>query len=111
MLSPACELELLGVADPLEPYEQNPVERRAIVHLAQQSNAGDMVLFGAYDEEHDVCICFDDQVGAHGAMGGRQFWPFMLTPPGLVPGDYLIEDPLDLHPIFARYSLDREKNL
>ena len=111
LLSPDGEIEILAGSDPLAPYAETPVERRAIVQLAQQPNAGDMVLFGAYDAEQDVCICFDDQVGAHGAMGGRQFWPFVLTPPGLVPADYVIDDPLDLHPIFARYSLDREKNL
>jgi hypothetical protein len=63
-----------------------------------------MVLFSAYDPQRDVCVCFDDQVGAHGAMGGRQFWPFILTPRGLIPDRYVIEDPLDLHPVFARYT-------
>ena len=62
-----------------------------------------MVLFGAYDPELDYCICFDDQVGAHGAMGGRQFWPFIMTPPGLIDESVSIEDPLDLHPLFKRY--------
>jgi hypothetical protein len=64
------------------------------------------VLFGAYDPELDVCICFYDQVGAHGAMGGRQSWPFILTRPGLVPDDYVIDDPMDLHPLFRRYTRD-----
>ncbi|MGQ0561384.1 MAG: hypothetical protein ACT443_05865, partial [Gemmatimonadota bacterium] len=64
---------------------------------------GDLILFGAYDPARDYCICFDDQVGAHGAMGGRQFWPFILTQPGLIPADHQIEDPLDLHPLFKRY--------
>ena len=68
------------------------------------SNAGDLVLFGAYDPEQELCVCFDDQVGAHGAMGGRQSWPFLMTPRGLVSDDYEINDPLDLHAIFARYS-------
>src|SRR5690606_42081121 len=71
--------------------------------LVQLPNAGDLVLFGAYDPISDVCVCFDDQVGAHGALGGRQFWPFILSEPGLIPDDYRIEDPLDLFPLFDRY--------
>ncbi|HLU25489.1 MAG TPA: alkaline phosphatase family protein [Longimicrobiales bacterium] len=90
--------------DPLRHYAESEVERRALVHLAQLPNSGDIILFGAYDAEEDRCICFDDQVGAHGALGGRQFWPFILTPPGLIPRDYRIDDPLDLHPLFSRYS-------
>ena len=93
-----------AATDPLGPYAPGPVERRALVHLAQLPNSGDLVLFGAYDPEQDVCVCFDDQVGAHGALGGRQFWPFILTPPGLVPEDHVIEDPLDLHPLLRRYT-------
>jgi len=66
-----------------------------------QSNAGDCVLFGAYDG-YDI-VSFDDQVGAHGAMGGRQFWPFLMTPPGKLAPDYEINDPLDLYPVFMKY--------
>jgi hypothetical protein len=56
----------------------------------------------------DRCICFDDQVGAHGAMGGAQGWPFVMAAPGLIPDDYPIEDPLDLHPLLKRYSEGRQ---
>jgi hypothetical protein len=104
LITPEGQVEVLSGKDPLGPYAPGPIERKAIVHLAQLENSGDLILFGAYDPEQDVCICFDDQVGAHGALGGRQFWPFLLTPPGLVPDDHVIEDPLDLHPLFRRYT-------
>lgn len=103
LVAPDGTMEILEGEDPLEDYARSPVERRAVAHIASLSNSGDMVLFGAYDAERDYCICFDDQVGAHGAMGGRQFWPFILTPPGLIDPEYEIEDPLDLHPLFKRY--------
>jgi hypothetical protein len=103
LITPAGEAEVLEGADPLAGYTNTNAERRAIVHLAQLPNSGDIILFGAYDTEEDQCICFDDQVGAHGALGGRQFWPFIMTAPGLVPKDHRIEDPLDLHPLFRRY--------
>jgi hypothetical protein len=109
LIMPDGEMEILAGDDPLRGYAESAVDRRAIAELAAMRNAGDLILFGAYDAELDVCICFDDQVGAHGAMGGRQSWPFLLTPPGLVPESYTINDPLDLHPLFRRYS--REPDL
>jgi hypothetical protein len=99
------EVEVLTGDDPLAEFAPGPAERKALLHLVKLDNAGDLVLFGAYDTEQDVQICFDDQVGAHGALGGRQFWPFLLTAPGLVPERHPIGDPLDLHPLFARYPL------
>ena len=104
LISPNGDMEVLEGEDPVRDYARSPVERRAIAHIATLPNSGDMVLFGAYDPIRDYCICFDDQVGAHGAMGGRQFWPFLLTPPGLVPDGYVVEDPLDLYPLFKRYD-------
>ncbi len=103
LISPEGEWSILEGEDPLTDYATTNIERRAIAHLARLDNSGDIVLFGAYDPERDVCICFDDQVGAHGAMGGRQFWPFIMTPRGLIASDYPINDPLDLHALFKRY--------
>ena len=108
LVTPAGEIEVLEGDDPLLNYAQSNVERRAIAHLARQPNAGDLILFGAYDPVTDRCICFDDQVGAHGAMGGAQGWPFVMAAPGLIPDDYPIEDPLDLHPLLKRYSEGRQ---
>jgi hypothetical protein len=96
--------EVLEGIDPVPVYAPGLIERRAIIHLAHLPNSGDVVLFGAYDPEKDVQICFDDQVGAHGALGGRQFWPFIMTAPGVLPDDYVLQDPLDLYPILAKYG-------
>jgi hypothetical protein len=41
---------------------------------------GDLVLFGAIDEEG--IACFDDQVGGHGSIGGEQSRPFLILPVG-----------------------------
>jgi hypothetical protein len=103
LVTPTGEIEVLSGEDPLRNYATTNVERREVTRLTHDRFAGDLVLFGAYDPESDECICFDDQVGAHGAMGGRQSWPFILTTPGLIPADHVIEDPLDLHPLFRRY--------
>jgi len=103
IITPDGDLEVLAGDDPLRDYASSRDERRAIAQLAQYNNSGDLILFGAYDTDHERCICFDDQVGAHGAMGGVQFWPFLMTPRGLVPHGHSIRDPLDLHSLFTRY--------
>lgn len=41
---------------------------------------GDLVLFGALDEEG--IACFDDQIGGHGSVGGEQSRPFLILPLG-----------------------------
>lgn len=104
LITGAGELALLEGDDPLADYAPTAVERRALLHLVRLHNAGDLVLVGTYDPERDICICFDDQVGAHGAIGGRQFWPFIMAPAHLLPDDYAIEDPLDLYPLFKKYG-------
>lgn len=106
LITPDGEMEILSGEDPLQDYATTVHERRAVAELAAMNNAGDMILFGAYDPEQDLCVCFDDQIGAHGAIGGRQAWPFIMAPPGLIPADHQINDPIDLHPLFRRYSRD-----
>lgn len=105
-VAPNGDYDIIAGEDPLAPYGTDLASRKAVAHIASLRNSGDMILFGAYDPEADTCVCFDDQVGAHGAMGGRQFWPFFLSARGTVPEDLKLDDPLDLHPIFARYPLE-----
>jgi hypothetical protein len=81
--------------NPLEPYGTEPYVLRAIEYLVQQPNAGDLVLFGAFDG-YDI-VSFDDQVGAHGSAGGDQVYPFLITPPALNLADETIEDARDIH--------------
>ncbi|MDT8440530.1 MAG: alkaline phosphatase family protein [Desulfuromonadales bacterium] len=47
---------------------------------AQGEHCGDLILFGALDEEG--IACFDDQVGGHGSVGGEQSRPFLILPLG-----------------------------
>ena len=109
VVAPGGDYDVIAGEDPLRPYGTDVASRLAVAHLAGLRNSGDMILFGAYDPETDVCVCFDDQVGAHGALGGRQFWPFFMSAEGTVPEDLQLQDPLDLHPVFRRYPLpDRD---
>lgn len=86
--------------NPLEPYGTEPVALRALESLVRQENAGDLVLFGAYDGY--TIVSFDDQVGAHGSLGGDQVWPFILTPPRIPLDGARLEDARDLYEALMR---------
>jgi hypothetical protein len=86
---------VLSGSNPLEPYGTESYQLRAIESLVNQPNAGDCVLFGAFNG-YEI-ISFDDQVGAHGSAGGDQVYPFLITPEGLVASDEVIEDARDIH--------------
>ncbi|MGH7720308.1 MAG: alkaline phosphatase family protein, partial [Gemmatimonadaceae bacterium] len=81
--------------NPLAPYGLEPYVVRAVRDLVMQPNTGDLVLFGAYDG-YDI-VSFDDQVGAHGAAGGDQTYPFLVTPPEMDVTRETIEDARDVH--------------
>ena len=89
--------------NPLEVFGTEPYVLRAIESLVRQPNAGDCVLFGAYDG-YDI-VSFDDQVGAHGSAGGDQVYPFLISPERLGLADESLEDARDIHrTILARYA-------
>ncbi|HKN67828.1 MAG TPA: alkaline phosphatase family protein [Gemmatimonadaceae bacterium] len=89
--------------NPLEPYGTEPVLARAVERLVRQSNAGDLVLFGAYDG-YEI-VSFDDQIGAHGSAGGSQLHPFLIGPRGLGLESAVLEDARDLHAaLMSKYS-------
>jgi hypothetical protein len=98
-------LEVLEGSNPMERYGTEPCVLRAVASLVRQPNAGDIVLFGAYDG-YDI-ISFDDQVGAHGSAGGDQVWPFLVTPPQVdVSGEH-IEDARDIHRVVMKRWTDQ----
>jgi hypothetical protein len=93
-------LEVLDGDNPLEPYGTGDLVIRAVEHLVLQSNAGDIVLFGAYDG-YEI-VSFDDQIGAHGAAGGNQLHPFLIGPEHLGLQHARIEDARDLHAVLMK---------
>ena len=98
------ELAVTVGANPLEEYGTESYVIRAIEELVRQPNAGDIVIFGAYDG-YDI-ISFDDQVGAHGSAGGDQMYPFLITPTELGVADATLENARDIHDVvLVRYAL------
>ncbi len=81
--------------NPLEAYGTERYVVNAVESLVLQPNAGDCVLFGAYDGNE--IISFDDQVGAHGSAGGDQVYPFIIAPTWLGVEAETLEDARDIH--------------
>jgi hypothetical protein len=100
------EARVLSGENPLERYGAEPYALRAVEHLVRQSNAGDLVLFGAYDG-YDI-VSFDDQVGAHGSTGGDQTYPFLIAPRELATEDAVLEDARDIHRVVMRRYAGKE---
>jgi len=105
----AGEIEMVSGENPLEVFGTEPYVLRAIESLVRQSNAGDCVLFGAFDG-YDI-VSFDDQVGAHGSAGGDQVYPFIISPERLGLGSETLEDARDIHrTVLARYAAANAEN-
>jgi hypothetical protein len=103
------QLDVLEGSNPMERYGIEPCILRAVASLVRQANAGDIVIFGAYDG-YDI-ISFDDQVGAHGSAGGDQVWPFLVTPPQVDVSDERIEDAKDIHRVVMTRWITQEFGL
>ncbi|MFA5517248.1 MAG: alkaline phosphatase family protein [Desulfuromonadales bacterium] len=66
--------------DFLRPYGDPSALLPDLCRFATGESCGDLILFGAYDGEQ--IVCFDDQVGGHGSVGGEQLRPFLILPAG-----------------------------
>ena len=96
-------VELVSGTNPMAPFGTERYVTRAVRDLVRQPNAGDIVIFGAYDE-YEI-VSFDDQVGAHGSAGGDQMYPFLITPPELPVAGETLEDARDIHrAVLSRYA-------
>ena len=98
------EARVVAGENPLDGYGSEPHALRAIEHLVRQANAGDVVLFGAYDG-YDI-VSFDDQVGAHGSTGGDQTYPFLIAPRALGADAAVLEDARDINRVVLRPYAD-----
>jgi hypothetical protein len=93
-------VDVIAGENPLLAYGGEAPIPRAVARLVGQPNAGDLVLFGAYDG-YEI-VSFDDQIGAHGSAGGQQVYPFLVVPPSLALDGAIIEDARDLNRLIMR---------
>jgi hypothetical protein len=99
--APPSELAFLSVYG--EPGELWP----QLCRFALDDACGDLILFGAYDGKR--IVCFDDQVGGHGSVGGEQYQPFLILPDShpLSQRPRLVGNAFLYHELF--YPLSREE--
>ena len=71
--------------DPLA--EAEPYAAESLRRLDAFDNAGDVCVIGPYDKASDEVVSYEELVGSHGGLGGRQSHPFLLHPTELSIGD------------------------
>jgi hypothetical protein len=89
---------LQRMPEPWEAAEQ-------ICRIASFPSSGDLILFGNYDLESNVVICFENQWASHGGLGGQQDQPFILYPRNLNWDLSRVHNSRDLYPLFASQRL------
>ena len=65
--------------DPLRGLTDPKAASAELARLAAFPHSGDLILFGAWDANGSV-VSFEDQLGAHGGLGGPQDQPFIIHP-------------------------------
>jgi uncharacterized membrane protein YvlD (DUF360 family) len=65
------------------PAEYGPQASKALRRLAAFKTAGDLILLGSVDAVTGEVTGFEELVGSHGGLGGRQTEPFILCPESL----------------------------
>jgi hypothetical protein len=90
---------LCGLADP----EAAAVE---LARLAGFPHSGDLLLLAAWDADGNV-ITFEDQLGAHGGLGGPQERPFIIHPSDVPLDSHALDSPRDLYVHFMANYVTR----
>ncbi|MGI9603729.1 MAG: phage holin family protein [Acidimicrobiales bacterium] len=84
--------------DPLEPFGTNAAD-----HLRRTSSfpdCPDLLVNSFYDPESDEGAAFEELIGFHGGVGGKQGAPFVLAPTALPPADTPLVGALSIHELF-----------
>jgi hypothetical protein len=87
--------------DPLAPFGP-----RAADHLRRTDsfrNAPDILVNSFYDSEADEGAAFEELIGFHGGMGGKQTEPFLLFPATFPVPDEPIVGAATVHQLFKRW--------
>ncbi|MBI3976918.1 MAG: alkaline phosphatase family protein [Chloroflexi bacterium] len=79
---------------PLGDLEEPAIMAGQLRRYALMPSVGDLIVFGA--RRGDAVVCFEDQAGTHGGLGGEQSFPFLIHP---------AEDDLDLEHVRSATDL------
>jgi hypothetical protein len=86
---------LVQGTDPLADFGDNA--RRHLLRVTSFSNAPDILVNSFYDPDRDEAAAFEELIGGHGGLGGKQMHPFLLYPRALPEPDTQILGAERLH--------------
>jgi hypothetical protein len=75
-------------------------------YLAHFPHSGDLLVLGAMRSDGQV-VAFEEQVAAHGGLGGPQVHPFIARPPECPLTPEAVDDAVELYPYFTRRYLEQ----
>ncbi|MDH4280920.1 MAG: hypothetical protein OEW83_22865, partial [Acidimicrobiia bacterium] len=87
--------------DPLKPFGPNAAD-----HLRRTSsftNCPDLIVNSFYDPETEEGAAFEELIGFHGGLGGRQTMPFVLAPTALRPPTLPLVGARSIHLLFKSW--------
>ncbi|MDH3682659.1 MAG: phage holin family protein [Acidimicrobiia bacterium] len=91
-------------ADPLAPFGPNTAD-----HLRRTSsfdNCPDLLINSFYDPEADEGAAFEELIGFHGGLGGKQSYPFVLAPAGLAQPEEMLVGAEAVHGLLTTWVRD-----
>ncbi len=92
--------------DPLRGLTDPQAASAELARLTAFPHSGDLILFGAWDARGTV-VTFEDQLGAHGGLGGPQDQPFILYPSDVPLDARALTSPRDLYVHFMANYVTR----
>ncbi len=94
--------------DPLAPFGLNAAQ-----HLRRTSgftNCPDIIVNSFFDPVTDEGAAFEELIGFHGGLGGKQTKPFILAPSGLVQPTEPLVGAGSVHELFKSWLVELQEN-
>ncbi len=86
--------------NPLLQFEEPDLAAQEIKRFGLTPLSGDLILFGAV--HGGLTVCFQNQLGAHGSVGGDQSSPFFIHPAGIDVSLDGVTTAAEMYPILCR---------
>jgi hypothetical protein len=96
---------VVGHPHPLAPFGEVDYAVRQMHQLAHFPHSGDLIVLGSVEDGR--VVTFEEQVAAHGGLGGPQMRPFIAYPPECPLEPETVNDPQELYTYFVQRYLEQ----